>query len=319
MWTATETTSPPGGTVRRGKSLIEILIVITIVAILVGLVLGVVQKIRLRAALLRDENSFRQVVLATHEYQSEHGRLPPLAGHAGLPQGYHDPIVPVAALLLPYLEQPPASTLWLPANVGEPAWVSHVVPAYVSSSDPSHADGRVVLSALSRLGVGNVAFNVQVFGPRYEPCGVIGGKTSLTNSIPDGASNTLVLATKRGRCGTISEVKDPNGVWHVLDGGSRWASDGIKGRCLGGGPDLARVTNAAMFGQVLPAADGTGSTFQVQPDEAECDPDLAQGFHAGIITVGMSDGSVRRAQAGLDPKLWRAGLLPNDGAALMLD
>ena len=80
-------------------------------------------------------------------------------------------------------------------------------------------------------------------------------------------------------------------------------------------PD-ATATNGAFFGHKLPAADGTGLTFQAAPAEEECDPDLAQGFQRYGITVGLADGSVRTVAVGIAPKLWRTGLLPADGAGL---
>lgn len=52
---------------------------------------------------------------------------------------------------------------------------------------------------------------------------------------------------------------------------------------------------------------------------ADCDPEQAHGFERGVISVGLCDGSTRTIRAGLDPNLWRAGLLPSDGAGLSAD
>lgn len=302
---------------RRGYSLIELLVVAAIVAVLVGLLLAAVQKVRTRAGRLRDENSVRQVGLAAHAYQSQHGRLPPLTGEPKMRPGHYTPEVPVAAFLLPHLEQPPAEALWdaaTPAADGtaDPAFMGHVVPAYTSSLDPSHTAGRVPGFAQPPA-VGNVAFNVQVFGPKFRPCGPVDGRASLATTFPDGTSNTLLLATKRGSCGpdAVNGVRTP-------PGGSVWWNPAFTGHC-DPAPAGHQKANGAFFGHKLPAADGTGPTFQVRPSQAECDPDLAQGFVTGGITVGLADGSVRTVRSGITPKLWRAGLLPSDRAGLPAD
>ena len=291
---------------RPGKSLLELLLVVAILALL----LSAVQKVRLVAARLRDENRLRQVALAAHGYQAQNGRLPPLVG-VPASKPYHDYPIPAAAFLLPHLEQSAIENLLRPKPAGEPDYLTHVVPAYVSSLDPSHDAGQLIYGELVRPGVGNVAFNAQVFGPQFVPCGLIDGKADLTKTFRDGTTNTVLLATKRGKCGQDVAVP-PDGV---AVGGSRWASTAIRGHCPAG-PNPARLTVAAVFGHAVPAADGTGPTFQVMPGLADCDPELAQGFHAGGVSVGMADGSVRTVRAGLDAKLWRAGLLPGDGDGL---
>lgn len=292
---------------RPAKTLLEVLLVVAIAAVLIGLLLSAVQKVRLRAARLKDENNLRQVGLAAQAYQSDHGRLPPLVGVYKDLNGY-DQSLPTAVWLLPQLEQPTLATLFPKFNVADPyPWQSHVVPAYTSASDPSHVGGRVPpLDA----GVGNVAFNVQVFGPDFAKAGVIDGRASLATSFPDGTSATLLLATKRGRCGPT------NVPGTRLWGGSYFVSSQIS---RSGDPSDRTATVAAFFGQKLPAADGTGPTFQAAPAEVDCDPDLAQGFQPRWIVVGRADGGTQTVSTGIAPKLWRAGLLPADGAGLPVD
>jgi len=292
---------------RPAKTLLEVLLVVAIAAVLFALLLVAVQKVRQRAGRAVDENNLRQVGLAAQAYQAQHGRLPPLVGIYKDPNGY-DQLLPTAAWLLPQLEQPALATLFPKFNVADPyPWQSHVVPAYTSPNDPSHVGGRV---PPLDIGVGNVAFNVQVFGPDFAKAGAIDGWASLATSFPDGTSVTLLLATKRGRCGPGNSPVLP-GVRHW--GGSHFVSPQIS---RPGDPADRTATVAAYFGQKLPAADGTGPTFQAAPVEVDCDPDLAQGFQRWGVTVGLADGSVRSVASGIDPKLWRAALLPNDGAGL---
>ncbi len=307
---------------RAGYSLLELLVALAIVAVVIGLVLSAVAKVRLRAAQAADQNNLRQVALAAHAYEAQHRQLPPLIdGHRfaqpvakGEPPTWH--LVPVGMTLAPYLEGPPLETLYAGGGIG---WLTLVVPAYVSPSDPTHVAGRIDFETNARpfVGVSNVAFNAQLFA---DPGGgasapAVRGVTewsvwqrrgALAAAAPDGTSQTAMLATKRAKCGprggsVLSQAMWPG--WHPA--GASWGDST---------PDSA--TLAAFFGHRLPDASGTGPTFQDRPSDAECASDLAQGFHRGRISVAMADGSVRAVSAGIAPKLWRSGVLPSDGAGL---
>ncbi len=95
----------------RGFTLIELLVVIAIIAILIGLLLPAVQKVREAAARTQCQNNMKQIVLASHNYDSANGQLPPgivdhqtqTAANSGFTFGA--PCVGALAFLLPYMEQ----------------------------------------------------------------------------------------------------------------------------------------------------------------------------------------------------------------------
>jgi prepilin-type N-terminal cleavage/methylation domain-containing protein/prepilin-type processing-associated H-X9-DG protein len=184
--------------VRRGFTLVEVLVVIAIIAILIGLLLPAVQRIREAASRTRCLNNLHQIGLALSLYHDAYQVFPPGVRADDGSDPY--PFLSWSARLLPFLEQGP---LWTQAeqafalnpafNFDPPHPLAVVLAIYACPSDPrtsraaSIGDFRVGLT--SYLGVqGTNQFRLN---------GVLYLNSSVRfTDITDGTSNTLMVGER---------------------------------------------------------------------------------------------------------------------------
>lgn len=172
---------------RRALSLIELLVAIAIVAVLVGLLLAAIQKARYRAAVLKSEHALRQITLACHAYDGDHGRLPGTGltlDANGEPCLFFD--------ILPYLEESnvyreftvgPGGAVTTPAAPG--TGPARVIAVYVSPADDSLPDRTA-----GGLGCTSYTPNRGAF---------LSG-ASLGRSFPRGTSQTILFSERLMMC-----------------------------------------------------------------------------------------------------------------------
>ncbi len=300
----------------RGFTLIELLVVIAIIAILIALLVPAVQKVREAAARTQCQNNLKQIGLAVHNFHDTFKVLPPVESVAvgtGSPYGaFRSPCGSHGTLffyILPFVEQSP---LYKAGNGDSMNLPSQVVTVYLCPSDPSVTNansygGCGVMQSLdvqrNGFGSSNYAANVMVFDPR--------GTKSIGPSMPDGSSNTVIMAERYRNCSP-----DPaNGGGCTLPA---WAWNTIRN---GGDPWSSPTFGSSQAGIWQMNADGAqfsyGNTpFQAGPSAQQCNWWVTQGGHTGSMQVGLGDGSIRSVSPSLSLTTWTRACNPSDGNVL---
>jgi len=289
---------------RRRKpafTLIELLVVIAIIAILIGLLLPAVQKVRAAAARMTCSNNLKQIGLGIHNYQGTYNKVPPAwaadAGGGTLGSNATNGITGTGTLhffILPFIEQ---DNLFRLANnqSNTPGVFNTILKTYLCPSDPSRDAGQPVNIQRGGFATTSYVSNVLVFNPR--------GTSSIDVAMPDGQSNTVILAERYQVCAPTSGGYTSGGwALHPSYAGHAWDTPSFGYAEIGHGhdPDFT-------FGS-LP--------FQTAPAANACVWQVTQSGHTGTMVVGLGDGSTRNVNSSMTSVTWDRACRPADGLVL---
>jgi len=346
----------------RGRSaftLIELLVVIAIIAVLIGLLLPAVQKVREAATRMRCVNNVKQMALAIHNFHDSYGKLPVAAhwrapfysGSANFPGQKLDSI-PNGTLhgtwlsdILPFVEQDAAYKVMVAAfavstqAAEDAARQLGPIQTYLCPSDPTSGTMDEWLAPLGiTLPYKGAGYNVQGLGSTSYYGNVMvmrvnNQPASITNAMPDGTSNCVIIGERYQSCGDPVNDFASFSVWagttafpdvDPLDTplyGARYAKSLGAGAGLWVDPNSTVPTKGpgSWSNNGGPNFSSGGIPFQVQPSKTSCDISLLQTAHTGGMIVGLGDGSARTVSAAISVTTWTAVNDPRDGNVLATD
>ena len=223
---------------RTGFTLVELLVVIAIIGILVALLLPAIQAAREAARRTECSNKAKQIGLGTHNFHDTYKRFPAACTRntGGTPAKfaanflYH---------ILPFIEQqmvynqtvyngepaPMTAQVWDNPLAGTPSGTlrSLVMPPYVCPSDYTMKDGYAS-NQVNAWGGSSYAANCYLVGILNK--GYWGEPQYKMENIPDGTTNTILMAERLAACGngTGNLWAWPGGDWGPNNWGVTFAN-----------------------------------------------------------------------------------------------
>ncbi|HEV3115608.1 MAG TPA: DUF1559 domain-containing protein, partial [Gemmataceae bacterium] len=302
-----------------GFTLIELLVVIAIIAVLIALLVPAVQKVREAAGVAQCANNLKQIGLAVHNFHDTFKSIPsigswnasfrsnswPALTNGG---GLHSPDGAQGSWLvhlLPYIEQEGLFKQFLGVGSingtvdGFSAYdelTTTQMPNYICPSDGSNPTYTITEGGTAYAS-GSYAGNVMVFNPVT--------LASLTTAMPDGASNTVMVAERILLCDVSVPLYYSAAGTHFIGAGWAWIypDHGDGGQWLAFGWRTAAVSGSDTL-QDLRTDFADGKTpFQTNVRAETCDIFVTQSVHAAM-QVALGDGSVRSCSDSISRTTW---------------
>jgi prepilin-type N-terminal cleavage/methylation domain-containing protein len=316
---------------RPGFTLIELLVVIAIIAVLIALLLPAVQQARESARRIQCKNNIKQMGLALHNYLEVHTAFPPsfcfsTAGSWS-----------VHGRILPYLEQASAySQVRLDLDWANPInEATHVaqlrVPTYICPSDPNSDRMHYAGPDEGNIRPHNYGVNFGTWKV-YDPITNSGGdgifypnSRTRTGDIYDGTSNTLLVAEVKTYQPYFRNTADPGPtVPSAVSFVSGYSGEAKYGPNLDdnaghtewcdGPVHQSGFTTTFTPNTKVPFSDG-GINYDIDYNSRYEGTSTTQttyasitsrSYHAGVVNVGLADGSTRTVSSNIDRQIWRA-------------
>ena len=322
---------------RHGFTLVELLVVIAIIGILIAMLLPAVQLVREAARRTSCLNHVRQIVVATHSFESVNRHLPPsfeikhgttLTGNNGSWS--------IHGRLLPFIEQGSSydrvdlGVAWdAQRDTGVPTLR---IPVYLCASEVNDRVRLDKTTGQPKIYPQNYGFN---FGSWlvYDPVGARRGdgpfyvnSRTRFGAISDGTSNTMCVAEVKAFTSYIRNTTDPGPVppsdpnafqgysgqlklgrgLHQNTGHTEWCD----GRVHHSGITTVYRPNTAVH------FDHDGQRYDIdfnsvqegkRADQATYAAVTSRSYHAGgVVNVGMLDGSTSSISDRIDEAVWRS-------------
>ncbi len=323
---------------RFGFTLVELLVVIAVIGILIALLLPALQVAREAARRASCLNNVKQICLAVHTYESNHGAYPP-AFCWNRVDGNKGGNWSAQARLLPYLEQNSIYKLADFNNSYDGTQVARSrIATYLCPSEPHD---------VQRLDSGNPAHYPLNYGVNvgvwfvYDPVKKTNGQgVFLMNgrvgnkSVRDGASNTLCVAEvkaftpyfRNAGSAPAAPPVDPSTICG-LGGEAKMGADlqknsghteWVDGRVHQSGFTTAFAPNTKVIcsqtGQEYDV-DWTSQREATSQTVATYAAVTSRSSHSGGVNVGLMDGSGRFVVAATQLRVWQAMSTRNGGEA----
>lgn len=287
--------------VRRGFTLVELLVVITIIAVLMGLLLPAVQAAREGARRTVCQNNLYQMAFAAIRYNEQNGFVPGWR-NAG-------PIQNVTTSwpigLLPFLERNDIIRSGSAVSGGFALPSTPYLTIYVCPSSPPDSQTGPTLAYAGNCGTGSNLDNAKFNGVMLDTTitsGTLAGRINLDDiSSGDGTATTVILSEKCGPGTPAFPLSQAS--WNVLISGSNGSMTGFG------------TNGAAAFGTVgaVPAKvinSGTQGSWGVAGFF-----NMPSSNHPGGAVAGFCDGHTEFLKDSLSPRTYMLLLNANNTLA----